>query len=40
MKEAHKVQNVMSVLAIVMFAKIVLTSGVISQKIKKPSILP
>ena len=35
MKETHVVQNVMNVLAMVMFARIVLTSRVISQKIKK-----
>jgi hypothetical protein len=40
MKETHAVQNVMSVLAMVIFARIVLTSRVISQKIEKHSILP
>jgi hypothetical protein len=34
MKETHVVQNVMSVLAMVMCARIMLTSRVISQNIK------
>jgi hypothetical protein len=40
MKETHAVQNVMSVLTMIMFTRIVVTSRVISQTSRKPSILP
>jgi hypothetical protein len=39
MKETNMVQNVISVLTIVMHARIVQTSRVMSQQIKKHSIL-
>jgi hypothetical protein len=39
MKETHAVQNFMSVLDMVMFARIVEASRVISLKSKKPIIL-
>jgi hypothetical protein len=40
MKETHAVQNVVSVLAMVMFTRIVETSRVISLPSKMPTILP
>jgi hypothetical protein len=40
MKETHAIQNVTSVLTMILFARIVVTSRVISQTSKKPSILP
>ena len=39
-KETHAVQNVINFLDIVMFARIVETSRVISLKSKKPTVLP